>query len=302
MHNAAPLNAALCPPTPYPAIHPPQPSAAPSLSFQPRLLLDDPARMTRLVQAAAAASAANTPRLLEGPSAATASGGSATPRLARDSVAALTLTAGSAGRGLGKKGGTAPLFTLSWLAGAAGDAGGAAAEPVDDVPTQAPAPFRQAAALSDVPSAVSDTSKGQRGAKAGRSNQAVEEGGNLVFSSAPSKAKVRARQECAMRRSSRSCLKALDIWRYVDGSSVTLEAFNHLHCATPPTATQGKKEAQARTGLSLTDAMGVFGGGKAKAGGPGRPTTAAAAGTPDLMLDGAAGGCGDATRDLVVRK
>jgi len=102
------------------------PSDGPALSFQPRLLLDDPARMTRLMQAAAAHGAASTPRLLEGPSAATASGGSITPRMHRDAAptpramqAALTFTSTSS------KGGSsgAPTFTLSWR-GADGSSNG----------------------------------------------------------------------------------------------------------------------------------------------------------------------------------
>ncbi|KAI8466472.1 MAG: hypothetical protein J3K34DRAFT_433775 [Monoraphidium minutum] len=187
---------------------PAQPSGGESYTFAPRLLLEDPAKMARLVQAAIAqgSSGAASPRLLEGTRAA-AGGGNLTPRIARDAPGQRSMQAALTISGTGSGPGAAtPRFTLSWLGGAAdGALAAAGSSPGGD----APRPEREQPRVSDgrqadrgAPSDAArskgaDTAKDGREAvsgsptkAAGRVSSHVEQGGNLVFSAQAKQAKA----------------------------------------------------------------------------------------------------------------
>jgi hypothetical protein len=161
-------------------------------AFEPRLLLDDPAKMARLMQAARSQSGGSSPRLLEAPS--TSSGGSLTPRINQGGsimhaalpVPSLTIghcTSGGSGSGT-------PRFVLSWLGGGSGGAAGvsgrdvAAAEAVveDAVRGRRADTPKDAAAIA--PAAVARSPTKPTGAAAsGKANMQVEQqSGTLVFS------------------------------------------------------------------------------------------------------------------------
>lgn len=158
---------------PYPG------SSTPSYVFQPKLLLEDPARMARLMQAAAR-QAPNSPRA--------GSNGGLTPRIAGGGPAPPMHAALTIGSGSSVKGSDAPRFVLSWLNTAAESKAAATQLGSAGLP----------GALKDAVSERADTSKDGREAVAQAScsvaaagsgspkvsiGRVEQEGGNLVFSS-----------------------------------------------------------------------------------------------------------------------
>lgn len=157
--------------------------------FEPRLLLDDPAKMARLVQAAASAqSGSSTPQLLEGPSATTASGG-LTPHVGRDVPAPRTmqaaLTIGSSGSSSGS--GT-PRFMLSWLgSGAEGATASASSDTSITAVNQAGERLKDVGSTNadkaaDVHAKAAAGGSVKSGGLSKSCGQVDQQGGTLVFS------------------------------------------------------------------------------------------------------------------------
>ena len=152
--------------------------------FEPRLLLDDPVRMARLLAAARSQSGGMSPRRLEGPGASTS--GSLTPRIAQASGGALphmqaSLTIGGGSSSGGSAPGT-PRFVLSWLAAPGSEATGAAGNGSGgkELATTMDA-VRGSAAGKD--SATAALPKNSSPSKTGKTSaaQVEQSSGNLVF-------------------------------------------------------------------------------------------------------------------------
>jgi hypothetical protein len=170
-----------------------------SYTFEPRLVLDDPLRMARLMAAARGSQGSSlSPRLLEGGQGQGSPGkaaGSLAPRIAQSAGGVLppiqaALTIGSApGSSSGGSGPGTPRFTLSWLAPPAADAArGSGTEVTAATAPAAPAAAKDAVrrsstAKDSAPAAPRQASASKPAAKAPRTVAQVEqEGGNLVFS------------------------------------------------------------------------------------------------------------------------
>jgi hypothetical protein len=149
----------------------------------PRLVLEDPARLARLMQAARSSSNAS-PRRLEGPT----SGGNLTPRIAGGAggapamQASLTMVGGS-GSSTG-----VPRFVLSWLGGPADASGSGVAASAPDVvrgaAADAPAKDTAAAAVAAAPGGSPvKAAFGGKVAPASKGPAHIEpQNGTLVFS------------------------------------------------------------------------------------------------------------------------
>ena len=294
--------------------------AAAEFTIEPRLLLDDPARMARLMQAARAQSGGGSPRLLEsngsgGGSGAGSSSSGLTPRLMHGSIGGgatppLMLTVGS-GNGAPAAPG-APRLVLSWLSGSGGSGEGAASASADGVQDAVPAqpkdaspPKRKAIAAPGAASAAAAAAPAARSKPAAAASspskakapvQIEQHGDNLVISKQAKVCCARGGEMgrmCCVGRGREPCALA--------------DASTHTHtqarCATPlshsaPHSHPGATTVQAkgpksRLGLSLTDAPGSLfkrGGG-------------AAAGEDAFdELPGAGGGDVGGSRDLALRR
>jgi hypothetical protein len=266
-----PFPTAHCPPHGAPSLRPRSES---SYTFTPpTLLLEDPAKMARLMQAALSASTSGpcSPRLLDGPGA--SSSGGLTPRFSRElsggraAQAALTISGASGGAGS-----STPRFTLSWLGGGSGGGGdAAAASGQGSSEAKQPQLAPDVDAARDAKPAAAAAVRGSPPKPARRSSSGrIEEGGNLVFSTqakvvgapfrtaawSPGASPAMQTSHC----SSRAGL-ALAAPPELGPYTTTASHHNRLVPLNPPMP-QGKAN-KSRLGLSLADA--TSGGKKAAA-------------------------------------
>ena len=287
--------------------------SASSCEFKPSLLLEDPAKIARLMQAARAQTGSMSPRMLECSSMA----GSLTPRMAGGQLprmqAALTIgssVAGTAGSG-------SPSFVLSWLGGAgasgqpqrsataaapATTAAPQVAPPVKDVVKRSGA--RDAAPALIAPAAPNKRSPSKAAAAAKVSNMQVQEqDGNLVFSTT---SKVRAAELPHTHDAPDSgCQPEVGdhVRLHTHAPMVQSQGNARQRCNLPqPAHTQPKMAAASRLGFSLGEAPNVLKiGGGAGGSNSGAATPAVCAPPPGRI---SASGNSDlsTSKDLVLSK
>lgn len=298
--------------------HPPRPRSGTPLEFKPQLLLEDTAKIARLMQAARTQSGGATPRLLEGPGMAAG----LSPRGALQLQPRMALTIGGAGSGSSSsRSGGSPSFVLSWLgstsspasSGSTGSSGGEGSGRGNGAPAPGSAGLLAAAPHAGPPSvqdAVKGAAKRKDAAPAAapappgrpspsKAAKAVvhvqEQDGHLVFSPAH---KVRfpraqeggdalARDGSVRRRQAGACPQQFN--------------FPPTMC-TPLACDTQAKGGRSRMGLSLSDATGMLklgGGGGGGSGEPAQPLGAFAP-LPGSIVGG--GSDTSSSKDLVLSK